>query len=194
MVSQVSQGEPSWPQHALIQNKMEFTWPFNGATETEKGPNISISTKGHRPSYLAAAGATFVLVYLAHVLPDTSTVICARSSCPLAQAPPAPAALSWPPVNATSWIPLAPQFSARKCVPLKPTQARTGATRSGRKPLLKLRWTRSAGVPLMVVGVSWRSAAVLTQAASTISPAMTSSSSTPEIHARRGFAHHCCGR
>ncbi len=122
------------------------------AVDECRARSLFINSTG-RLRYLVVAGATLVLVYLAQVLPVASTVICAAPSCPLAQAP-ASAVFSWPSVNETSWIPPALQSSALKWVPLNPTQALTGATRSGRKPLLKLRWTRRAGAPLIVVGVS----------------------------------------
>ncbi len=96
-------------------------------------------------------------------------VNCAFSSCPEAQAP--LAATNCPPVKSTRSVAVA-QSCARKSVPLLPIQAWTPAPlRSGRNPAEKVRWTRSAAAPAALVdGVICRSAAVFTQAASTISP------------------------
>lgn len=115
-----------------------------------------------------SVGVTSVLVYTAQLAPVVSTVICAALSWPLAHAP--PLATSSPfPLKLTSSMPLAVQSSALNSVPLKPTQAFT-PTRSALKSAVKVRWTLRADVPEMVVGVIWRSADVLTHAASTISP------------------------
>lgn len=64
-------------------------------------------------------------------------------------------------VEAQSW--------ARNVVPLNPTQACL-LTRSERKPAVNVRWTSRTFCPLRVDGVICLSAAVFTQAASTISP------------------------
>lgn len=109
-----------------------------------------------------------MLPNFAHDCPVVSTVICARPSWPLAQAP--EAVFSSPPTNVTSSMSGLLQYKARKCVPLNPTHLCT-PMRSARKPAAKLRWTWRADVPLTVESVICRSAASLTHAASTISPA-----------------------
>jgi len=108
--------------------------------------------------FLDDAGVTTVVVNLAHCCPVGSTVIWARSSWPLWHPPLALRSSSA--VSETGSRPARVQSCARKCVPLKSTQACL-PTRSGRNPALK------------VEGVIWRSAAVVTQAASTISPVHT---------------------
>ena len=145
----------------------------NGTKSGNRGTvpvHLKISTlRLHPPSCLPSHGAvavTSVVVYCAQVFPVKSTVNCAAPSCPLAHTVPA---VSSPPANVTGVIPAAPAGSALKSVPLKPTMAST-PTRSGRKLASKERWTRRTEAPFRVEGVSWRSAEVSTQAASTISP------------------------
>lgn len=127
------------------------------------------SPSPYLPPTQESVGVTAVVSNCAQVAPVASTVTCAKSSWPLAQAP--LGARSSVPSNCTSSTPDADaaQSSARKCVPLKPTQAST-PTRSGRNPASKLRCTRITDAPLRVAGVICRSAASFTQAASTISP------------------------
>lgn len=130
---------------------------------------FATSPSPYLPPTQESVGVTAVVSNCAQVPPVVSTVTCAKSSWPLAQAP--LGARSSVPSNCTSSTPDADaaQSSARKCVPLKPTQAST-PTRSGRNPASKLRCTRITDAPLRVAGVIWRSAASFTQAASTISP------------------------
>jgi hypothetical protein len=112
---------------------------------------------------------TVVLVYVVHPTPVVDTVNCDSPSTPVLQAVPAtssPAALR---VTAVLAVSLA-QSLARKSVPLNPMQGET-PTRGAAWAAPKERSTRRTGRPApLVPGVIWRSTAVVTQAASTISP------------------------
>lgn len=127
-------------------------------------PSAPSKSKG---TLYGAVAVTLVLVNVAQFCPVWSTVICAAPSCPLWHAP--LALTRFPPVNVTGSRFGSAQSCARNVVPLLPTHADV-PTRSWRKLALKLRCTLRTGLAPRVEGLSWRSAASLTQAAFTISP------------------------
>lgn len=121
---------------------------------------------------------TVVVETVVQSVPLLSTVICAALSCPLWQAPLADTSSLFFKLTKSVAV---EQSCARNVVPLKPTHACV-LTKSERKSAVNVRCTRSTSWPLSVEGVICLSAAVFTQAASTISPEIRDTVVSTNVH------------